>query len=351
MSRQFKLSFMDRILTFPGSYGHLSYDTGENKITYLETENGSISGDKEWALPDEVVTLSNTPDQDYIIDEYYVNGSAISGNTFLMPNEDVDVSATFKQAWYNIIYTSDGHGTVNGNKASAYPEETVTLTNSPNNGYKFDKYYVNGVGQTSNTFSMPAQDTTVSGSFLPTSGQLYGNAGSNTPGAGSTSTWIPDTSVTSGNFIALKFTYRRTGSTLGSTNWSGPIIRANNADKLYSQGVNAAYGYRIFMNSGANFSFTITAGQKSVYSSSRRMFYDGTAYSTDAVGKLIFNRSNGSTSAFLNGTYWGYQNIGTKINSVGLKCNNVTVGSNSSKWVGSKFYLAWFDNFNDAKKY
>lgn len=175
MSRQFKLSFMDRILTFPGSAGHLSYDTGENKITYLETENGSISGDKEWALPDEVVTLSNTPDQDYIIDEYYVNGSAISGNTFLMPNEDVDVSAMFKEAGgYTITLLTDGNGTISADKILCPIGETVNLSTTYNDYYRFNNYSVSG-GTVNGNVLTPTENCTVKANFKLNSFVASGN--------------------------------------------------------------------------------------------------------------------------------------------------------------------------------
>lgn len=189
MSRQFKLSYMDKIITFPGFGGPVSYDTGEHKITYLETQNGSISGDKDWALTDELVTLSDTPSTNYELDEYFVNGISISGNSFLMPDEDVDVSATFKESLYHITYTNDGHGTCTG-PATCTPGSSVTISNSYNNYYRFKSYTVTNGTINGNVLTPTGPNCTVKANFKLNSFTASGNfeKGSNVTATGSSTT-------------------------------------------------------------------------------------------------------------------------------------------------------------------
>lgn len=58
-------------------------------IEILSTENGTIVSDKEKAIAGEVVTLTATPDEGYIIDKITVNGEEISGYSFILEEESV----------------------------------------------------------------------------------------------------------------------------------------------------------------------------------------------------------------------------------------------------------------------
>ena len=63
-------------------------------ITYVQPDNGTISGPAE-AYEGQPVTLTATPDANYALGQFFVNGSPIEGNTFTMPTSDVTVTATF----------------------------------------------------------------------------------------------------------------------------------------------------------------------------------------------------------------------------------------------------------------
>lgn len=67
------------------------------KITVAETTNGTITADKQTAAEGETVTLTVTPDADYILKSGSLkfNDTAITGTTFKMPAEDVTVTAEF----------------------------------------------------------------------------------------------------------------------------------------------------------------------------------------------------------------------------------------------------------------
>ena len=58
-------------------------------------EHGTVTVDKEEAIEGEIVTVTATAEAGYKLDSLTYNGTAISGNTFAMPGEAVEVNATF----------------------------------------------------------------------------------------------------------------------------------------------------------------------------------------------------------------------------------------------------------------
>ena len=93
-----------------------------------------------------------------------------------MPAQNVTVSASFTElppTTYSITIADNiAHGFVTANKTSATEGETVTLTATPADGYQFSAWNVTAgesetVTVTSGTFTMPAQNVTVSASFTP----------------------------------------------------------------------------------------------------------------------------------------------------------------------------------------
>ena len=102
-------------------------------ITYVQPDNGSISGPAE-AYEGRPVTLTATPDANYALGQFFVNGSPIEGNTFIMPASDVTVTATFAHL------------------------ETLTVNNGtePNNYIPIYGYYCDASNQ-HNQFIIPAE--------------------------------------------------------------------------------------------------------------------------------------------------------------------------------------------------
>lgn len=69
-------------------------------IAVGKTKNGIVAADQEKAVAGTTVTLTVTPDKGYQLAEgsLKVNGSAIKGNTFVMPAENVVITAEFAPA-------------------------------------------------------------------------------------------------------------------------------------------------------------------------------------------------------------------------------------------------------------
>lgn len=127
------------------------------------------------------VTLTVTPAEDCRLVEVIVNEGAVEVTkvndttyTFVMPNAEVSVNATFEKIPHNITVNTSENGTVESDKETATKDETVTLTWTAAEGYELDKItvtYAEGnevtvdQGLTTCTFTMPAYDVTVDATF------------------------------------------------------------------------------------------------------------------------------------------------------------------------------------------
>jgi len=175
-------------------YAHIIWEEGWTGVTYniacASVQHGTITAPST-AVEGTMVTLTATPAQGYMLGSWNVfkTGDAnttvpVSGNTFTMPSFNVTVSATFTQnttAYHITCATGLAHGSISTNVSSATSGTTVTLSNTPANGYILYSYYVYKTGDvntivysgTGSTFVMPAYNVTVSASFVQPSSYNY----------------------------------------------------------------------------------------------------------------------------------------------------------------------------------
>lgn len=146
-------------------------DAQDYSVTVGTVENGTVVADKTAAKEGETVTLTVSADSGYAFEELLVNGEpvAVTGGTasFTMPASDVTVTATFVKL-YTVSVSADG-GSVVPDKTEAKAGETVTVTVTPANGYKFISLSVNSeeiaVADGTATFEMPAGNVTLTAEF------------------------------------------------------------------------------------------------------------------------------------------------------------------------------------------
>lgn len=127
--------------------------------------HGSITANPMSGAKDTLITLSNTPNQNYIFSKYTLNNVDLAGNTFLMPEEDANVKGWFEADMRTITVTQPSHGTITS-PASAQVGSTVTLSITTDTGYALQYFSVNGSQIQGNSFVMPASNVTVSASLL-----------------------------------------------------------------------------------------------------------------------------------------------------------------------------------------
>ena len=198
------------ILTAPGQIEDLTLCVfGYNKVTYLgnisvvggaqytitcnQPEHGSISA-PEMAYGSQTVTLTATPETGYCLSSWEVRDAdnnlvTVTGNTFVMPESNVTVSATFVEG-LAITMASVTNGTISADPNYALQGMTVNLTATPATGFEFNGWVVYKTGDVNttitvngNSFIMPNYGVTVSAIFLaPQGGDVTIGSGTSTTG-------------------------------------------------------------------------------------------------------------------------------------------------------------------------
>lgn len=131
---------------------------------YINSPHGTVTATPKKGFPGTVVTLTNEPDLGYDFSSYTVQGATLSGNTFVIDHQDVYVTGNFSLHDYTITVTQPSGGTISA-PSTAHYGDTVILGNTPSAGYELDHYIVNGQPIEGNTFTMPADNVTVTAAY------------------------------------------------------------------------------------------------------------------------------------------------------------------------------------------
>ena len=142
--------------------------------------HGSVTAKNNKLAEGEIVNLTVKPDDGYVLDRLYyadeisTEEHTINGNSFVMPESNVMIYATFKQAQgtaYNIKAIQPQEGGTVTVPTSAKAGDEVTITAKPSEGYVLDAITVTNdtdnsqVQVTDGKFTMPASNVTVTATF------------------------------------------------------------------------------------------------------------------------------------------------------------------------------------------
>ena len=137
----------------------------EYTVTVTSGGNGTASASHAKAMFGTEITLTATPNTGYRFKEWEIisGGVTITNNKFTMPDGNVEVKAIFEKdappapTEYTVTVTSGGNGTASASHAKAMFGTEITLTATPNTGYRFKEWEVisGGVVITNNKFTMP----------------------------------------------------------------------------------------------------------------------------------------------------------------------------------------------------
>ncbi len=141
-------------------------------VIIVPSANGDITAEPDNGAQNDRITVTVTPDDGYELDELYVGGEKVDVNedgtyTFQMPDEDVEIRATFKKIIYTVTVTDDGHGHGTATPSSGESGTEVTLTATPNEGYQFKEWQVisGGVTIEGNKLTIEDEDVVVKAIF------------------------------------------------------------------------------------------------------------------------------------------------------------------------------------------
>ena len=150
-------------------------------ITISNDGNGSGTASPSAAVVGTEITLTATPNTGYRFKEWEIisGGVVITNNKFTMPDGNVEVKAIFEKdappapTEYTVTVTSGGNGTASASHAKAVVGTEITLTATPNTGYRFKEWEVisGGVVITNNKFTMPDGNVEVRAIFAMISQQ------------------------------------------------------------------------------------------------------------------------------------------------------------------------------------
>lgn len=126
----------------------IAVEANTHDVTIHSSENGTVVADKTTAIVGDKVTFTITPNDDFELDTFKVNGEAkeVTNNTYeaTMVKEGLTVDTTFKAIKHAVTINKNAGGTVTADKLEAITGEDVTLTVTPDTNYHLSALYVNG---------------------------------------------------------------------------------------------------------------------------------------------------------------------------------------------------------------
>ena len=134
-------------------------------INVVQPANGSVAASATSATAGTTVKLTATPAEGYTLDYFTLDGERINGDTFIMPAQNVNVSAVFTANAYSITVVQPANGSVAASATFATAGTTIELTATPAEGYTLDYFTLDGARINGNTFIMPARNVDVSAVF------------------------------------------------------------------------------------------------------------------------------------------------------------------------------------------
>lgn len=148
----------------------------EHKLTVIENENCTITLSKELAKRDEIIEVSVTDIvEGYEVHKITANGYKIDNNSFIMPNEDVEVEVFLRQrvtndnvetVKYNVKTMASEYAVITVDNYYYEPGSEVEINYLCKTDYVLDKFYINDNPIEGTSFIMPDDNVLIRGEFI-----------------------------------------------------------------------------------------------------------------------------------------------------------------------------------------
>jgi hypothetical protein len=146
-----------------------SYDV---TVKANDSKGGTVTGSGSYLFEDEV-QLKAEPNEGYRFVNWTVDGKEVSKNptfTFTVQAKDVEILANFEKLSYEVTVKANDPkgGTVTGNSGKYLFEDQISLQATPNEGYRFVNWTVNGTEVSKNlkfTYTVQATDAEIVAHF------------------------------------------------------------------------------------------------------------------------------------------------------------------------------------------
>lgn len=145
--------------------------SGQHKVTITVVGNGTATASPVYAAPNSVIQLTETPDEDETFSGWTVTSGGVTisdDNHFYMPDEDVNITATFTHNAYHVTVQVSGNGSAYATPRSGKSGTMITLHEDPNSGATFKGWTVvsgNVTISSDFTFTMPDSDVIIKAEF------------------------------------------------------------------------------------------------------------------------------------------------------------------------------------------
>lgn len=152
-------------VTISAYFNPIREDDSQYFLSVNPPKNGSVSIEtpKEHYKNGEKIHLNVIPDEGYALQNLFVNGVSVIGDSFVMPPEDATITADFVKKGYNIDALCYNCNIV-FSQPTAYEGDIVYFEIVEHEGYKVNPSSItlNGQKVNGNYFIMPAEDVVLS---------------------------------------------------------------------------------------------------------------------------------------------------------------------------------------------
>ena len=328
-----QFTFGDSDVTVEPSWTHNVYS-----VTISQKTGGTVAASPTTGYYGTQVTLSNTPASEYTFGSYSITGATLTSNKFNFVESNVTAAGSFTQKSYTLTLQNDGHGTIAASKTTGHAGDTVTLSNTYNTYYRFNKYTVTGGTINGSTFTFGSQNATAKANFKVNSFTATGTfANYNLAPLGRNTLnylFYPIVKAKQSNvpasWLTTKTSYAKTISAY-STSYK-TTASGSNASAFKPTGTISAYQFSGYLQTCAYSDYDTSRWKSCNYGlwagGSKRV--NGTP-TKPTVAKAYFMTTTNGTTNVTGDVFWSGGLTGTRKSDNITICNGVT----TNKWHAS----------------